>query len=117
MKRRSSDELKTQRRIFRKEPTNAENILWKQLSNRQLNGFKFRRQHPLSGRFIADFYCAEKKLVIEIDGSIHDHQKEIDKEREDYISSSGIEVIRFKNNDVEDRLEFVIDKILEKISD
>jgi very-short-patch-repair endonuclease len=58
-------------KVLRKTMTDAEILLWKALRNRRLNGFKFRRQHPIKG-FIADFYCHEARLVIEVDGEIHD---------------------------------------------
>lgn len=73
------------------------------------------RQHPFIYRpgknseayFIADFYCAEKKLVIELDGEIHRQQKEYDNNRDEILNGMGIEVIRFKNEDVEKAIEFV----------
>jgi hypothetical protein len=67
------EKLKPVARQMRQEPTQAEDLLWQSLRNHQLLGFKFRRQHSIE-RFIVDFYCAEAKLVIEIDGPIHDYQ-------------------------------------------
>ncbi len=96
---------------LRKEMTCAEKILWERLRNRQLGGFKFRRQHPM-GSFIADFYCPECKLVIEIDGEIHISQAEADVERTEIIESFGYRVIRFHNADVETNLQIVLQKIL-----
>ena len=65
---------------LRQEMTRAEQLLLERLRKRQLSGLKFRRQHPL-GPFITDFYCAEKRLVVEIDGDIHDLQKTQDEQR------------------------------------
>ena len=62
-------------------------------------GYKFRRQHPISG-FVLDFYCPKERLAIEIDGKIHDFQKEQDRERQMIIESKGIEFLRFSNKDV-----------------
>jgi very-short-patch-repair endonuclease len=88
-------------RRLRKPLTPAENTLWQMLRNRGLLGLKFRRQHPL-GPFIADFYCHELCLVIEIDGPIHEQEliKQYDKERERYLSALGLIVIQFTNEDV-----------------
>jgi len=97
---------------LRQEMTPAEKILWEHLRNRQLGGFKFRRQAPM-GAFIADFYCAECRLVIEIDGDIHDLQVEQDKLRTEEIESFGYRVIRFRNTEVEHNIHSVLAKILE----
>lgn len=92
--------------------TEAENILWEELRNNKLDGIKFRRQHPI-GRFIADFYCHKFKLVIEVDGSVHDDPlvKENDQIRQEEIELFGLKVIRFKNNDVKKRTLDVINNI------
>jgi very-short-patch-repair endonuclease len=95
-------------RNLRKNQTEAERILWEQLRNRKLNGCKFLRQAPLfyfvyhkrRYLFIADFYCAERKLVIELDGRIHDYTKEYDENREAVITERGLKVIRFKNGEL-----------------
>ena len=95
-------------RELRKRQTTAEKILWGELRNRQLCGVKFFRQHPLiykndRGRihfFIADFYSAEQRLVIEMDGKIHEYQKNYDQERDLIIKKMGLTVIRFKNEEV-----------------
>ena len=97
---------------LRKRQTEAEAVLWEELRKRKLGGCKIRRQHPL-GSYIADFYCSEKKLVIEIDGGIHDDKavKEYDEIRQKAIEFYGIKVIRFRNEDVFSRMEFVLDEI------
>src|SRR4051812_19118296 len=81
-------------RLLREKPTNAEILLWSYLRQKPF-GFKFRRQHP-AGIYIADFYCHALKLVIEVDGSIHDIEENIknDIERQKYLESEGIKVIR-----------------------
>lgn len=86
---------------LRKESTPAEKHLWKLLRNRNILGFKFRRQHPIY-RFIADFYCDEAKLIIEADGGIHqlEDNKQYDAEREEAITSLGITVLRFTNEEI-----------------
>ncbi|MBD2424671.1 endonuclease domain-containing protein [Phormidium sp. FACHB-1136] len=96
-------------RELRKEQTSAEGLLWAALRNRQLEGLKFRRQHPL-GRYIADFYCAERRLVIELDGAVHDlpDQQEYDRIREDIIRAQNLTVLRFRNEAVETDLEGVL---------
>ena len=85
------------RRELRQNSTNAERKLWKYLRNRGLNKLKFRRQHPI-GLYIADFYCHEKKLVLELDGGGHSGCVK-DKARDEYMRKNGITVIRVWNND------------------
>ena len=99
-------------KILRKTQTDAEDIIWQSLRNRKILGFKFRRQHPL-GKYIADFYCYEAKLVIEIDGGIHNQleNKEYDNGRSFELEELGITVIRFINKEVEDNLEKVLNSI------
>jgi very-short-patch-repair endonuclease len=104
------EKLKPLARQKRKEPTNAEEKLWKNLRNRQLIGFKFRRQHVVE-RFIVDFYSAEAELVIEIDGPIHQYSKEDDLIRQAYIESLGLQLIRFSNDAVLKNLDGVLEKI------
>jgi very-short-patch-repair endonuclease len=70
----------------------------------------FRRQHPY-GIYILDFYCFEASLVIEIDGMIHLSRRDYDIERTKYLRSSGLEVMRFNNKDIETRIEWVLEKI------
>src|SRR6056297_3005929 len=95
-------------RKLRKEQTPSEKILWNELRNRKLYGVKFFRQHPLIYEedrgivhfFIPDFYSAEQKLVIELDGKIHEYQKNYDQERDFIIKKMDLTVIRFKNEEV-----------------
>ena len=98
-------------RHLRKRATPAEVILWEEIRNRKLGGLKFRRQYPALG-FILDFYCAERSLGIELDGSIHDFQEEYDKWREKVILEKGIRIVRFSNQEIVENLEEVKRKIL-----
>lgn len=104
---RTSAQIQHRARELRREMTPAERLLWSRLRNRRLEGLKFRRQHPL-GPFIADFYCAACRLVVEIDGDIHDLQPERDAARTEQFEQYGYRVIRFRNvqvlNDLEDVL-------------
>ena len=79
--------------------TPAEIKLWSVLRNRNLEGYKFRRQHPI-GNFVVDFFCVQKKLVIEIDGDSHATQEEYDAMRTEWLQGQGCKVIRFTNEDV-----------------
>jgi very-short-patch-repair endonuclease len=99
--------LKPLARQNRRQPTPAEKLLWGHLRNRQLAGFKFRRQHAIE-RFIVDFYCAEAWLVIEIDGPIHDYTAEGDAIRQRILESTGLTVIRFSNDEVLRHTEAVL---------
>ena len=92
--------------------TPAEKKLWDYLKGKSLSGFKFRRQHPIK-KFIVDFYCHELKLVIELDGSIHDQpdQAEHDLGRKFELEEFGLKVIRFRNEEVFDLTEEVLDRI------
>jgi very-short-patch-repair endonuclease len=78
---------------LRENPTQAEEAMWLSLNNNQLDGYKFRRQHPLLN-YVADFYCHQLKLVIEIDGEYHQtvEQKKLDNERTENIEFQGFEV-------------------------
>lgn len=102
--------IKSRAKDLRKNMTQQERILWNCIRKRQLKGMHFRRQHPY-GIYILDFYCFEAQLVIEIDGMIHLKNREYDIERTAYLESSGLNVIRFKNEDVEERIEWVLKQI------
>ena len=96
------------RQTLRKNSTSPEQKLWRKIRNKQL-GVKFRRQHGI-GRYIADFYCAELNLVIEIDGDSHFEQnaEEYDSERNNFMNGLGIRVLRFTNRDIFENLEGVL---------
>ncbi len=106
-------------RELRQNMTEAEKMLWKELRNRKFLKLKFLRQHPIIYQvsdnrpyyFIADFYCAEKKLVVEVDGKIHDFQKEDDQHREDILRSLDFNVLRIKNEEVKRDIRLVMEKI------
>jgi very-short-patch-repair endonuclease len=100
--------------VLKHEMTTAEKILWKYLRNRKLNGLKFRRQHPLD-IFIADFYCHEKKLIVEVDGGIHDdqEQKEYDGGRSFELTEKGYKILRFDNEEVLFNVENVLQRIIQ----
>jgi len=88
-------------RGLRKSQTSAETLLWEQLRNRKLLGFKFRRQHQF-GDYVADFYCREAQLVVECDGSAHRGNEpwHHDRNRDIYMNNLGLRVLRFKNEAV-----------------
>ena len=93
---------------MRANPTEAENILWKYLRNKQI-GYKFRRQQIIDN-YIVDFVCLEKQLIIEVDGKYHNvtEQKEYDELREQYLSSQGYTVIRFTNEEITSNIDNTI---------
>ena len=97
-------------RRLRQDQTPAELILWRCLRNRQMDDLKFRRQFPV-GKFIVDFCCIEKMLVIEIDGGSHVGKEEYDQKRTMFLEEQGFYVIRFTNRMVYDQLDAVIEEI------
>ena len=94
---------------LRREMTPAEKILWEELRANKL-GVHFRRQQVVQG-FIVDFYCHQAGLVIEVDGDVHDLQKEEDQRREKVLSALGLRVVRFRNDEVINNLSAVVGKI------
>jgi very-short-patch-repair endonuclease len=107
--RRNSRVLQEAARGMRRDGTPAEEVLWQALRNRGL-GVKFRRQHPV-GRFILDFWCADHRVVVELDGGIHDRQQERDAERTAVLASFGYRVIRFRNEEILDDLPGVLRRL------
>jgi very-short-patch-repair endonuclease len=99
-------------RDLRRAPTRSEQLLWQRLRARRLDGFKFRRQHPL-GRFVLDFYCMERRLAIEVDGDIHDDPATVvrDADRAALIRDGHIQLLRFRAEDVEHNIGGVLEKI------
>ena len=97
----------------RKNPTHTEKLLWRILRSRRVNGIKFRREVPIEG-YIADFYCFEHKLIIEIDGDVHEKPdvRENDVVRQQHHEAAGYRVIRFSSDDVFSRVDWVVDEIL-----
>ncbi|MCW3090824.1 MAG: leucine--tRNA ligase [Ferruginibacter sp.] len=102
----------------RKELTEAEGVIWQKLRDRQLDGCKFRRQHPIAG-YIPDFVCLEKKLIIEIDGEYHnsEEQKSFDEARANWLAENGFEMIRFTNEEVKNNIKDVLIKVSQKLNE
>jgi len=100
---------------LRNEPTSSEIIFWS-LLKQHFSNFRFKRQHPIS-QYIADFYCHKLKLVIEIDGSIHqtEEAKESDFIRDEFMKSLNLEVLRFTNEEICKNTEAVVEKLKLKI--
>jgi very-short-patch-repair endonuclease len=99
-------------RDLRKNLTPAEEYLWQALKSKQLNGLRFRSQHPV-GNFILDFYCPSCKLVVEVDGNIHDDRQDYDLARTQALETYGYFVLRFTNDEVLGELDTVLAKIAE----
>lgn len=104
-------------RQLRQNQTPAEQVMWELLRNRQLAGLKFRRQHQI-GDYITDFFCSEKKLVIELDGGVHNTaaQSKKDKKRDAYLRSIGATVLRLQNQDLLSDPENVLNRIAQTVS-
>jgi very-short-patch-repair endonuclease len=98
-------------REMRRNFTDAENELWKHLRNRRTDGEKFRRQQPI-GKYIADFICLERKLVVEVDGGQHGENVAYDSERTAWLESQGYRVLGFWNNEVLENVEIVLEVIV-----
>ena len=95
---------------LRRETTEAERALWARLRCRQLLGYKFRRQQPL-GRYVVDFVCLEKRLIVEVDGSQHQEQQAYDEARSGWLEQQGYKVLRFWNNEVLAETDAVVETI------
>lgn len=97
---------------LKRKMTKAEKTLWHELRNRNLSSYKFRRQHPIAW-YVADFYCHQAKLVIELDGEVHDtdEMKNHDERRNSIMEDFDIKVLRFKNEEVFDSLDKVMEEI------
>jgi very-short-patch-repair endonuclease len=96
---------------LRRRATDIERKLWQYLRNRQLGGFKFRRQATVGGP-VADFLCAEKRLIVELDGGQHSEQA--DAQRAAYLERLGYRVVRFWNHEVNENLGGVLRTILDE---
>ena len=97
-------------RFLRGRETPAEQVLWDALRGRRLEGMKFRRQHPV-GPFIADFCCVEQRLIVEVDGEIHETQQDRDTEREELLRTAGYHLLRFTNKQVLTDLSGTLERI------
>ncbi len=106
-------------REFRKNPTDSERLLWIELKGRKLNGYKFLRQHPILYKgnlrrynyFIADFFCFEKKTVIELDGPVHEANQEYDAFRDEEMKDLGLHIFRINNEDLKN-MEKALSRLL-----
>jgi len=110
-----SRELQERAKELRRNMTPAEQILWEKLRHNRLNGLQFRRQQIIDS-YIVDFYCHAKALIVEVDGDIHDLQKDYDLERDNHLIARGFHVLRVSNNDVKENLMIVLQKISEACS-
>ena len=110
--------VKKRARELRRNATPSETILWKELKNRKLCDYKFLRQHPIVYNpygfgvkyFVADFYCDNKKTVIELDGPVHENILEYDQFRDEEMVNLGLHILRIKNEELLD-MESVLKKI------
>lgn len=101
-------------RELRKTSPDAETIIWSRIRGRKLDGFKFRRQHPIAG-FFADFACVEAKLVVELDGGQHAEAADYDARRTEAIEAAGFRVFRFWNSAVFEDSDSVVETILREL--
>jgi len=108
--------LKERSRMLRKNSTLAEVLLWNLLKNRQIMGYKFRRQSPVDN-CIVDFYCKELHLAIEIDGLSHDFKMEYDEKRQKQLEQAGITIFRISDREVKQNINHVIELLVEKVDE
>jgi len=107
---------KSRRRLLRRKLTAAERTLWGKLRGYRLAGHRFHRQTSIEN-YVVDFYCAEKKLILEIDGSVHLFygKPESDRTRQQHLEKLGFRVLRFTNEEVKNSIEIVLSKILAEL--
>ena len=98
-------------RSLRANMTDAESLLWRHLRRDRINGFSFRKQHPI-GPYTVDFYCPRLRLAVEVDGGQHAERKQADDHRTEWLASKGVTVVRYGNNDVLSNLEGVLRDLL-----
>jgi len=108
--KRPSDETKKRAKELRSNSTVPERILWDALRGRNVGGLKFRRQHPIEP-YIVDYYCADARLVVELDGDSHNGREEYDRERSDHLRRLGLTIMRVANDDVSNNLDGVAEAI------
>jgi very-short-patch-repair endonuclease len=121
-KRKLVEVAKVVCRDLRKNSTEAEKVLWEAVRAKKFDGKKFYRQHPIfydiSGKetfFVADFYCYEEKLIVELDGKYHRYRLMEDKERTKILNYLGLSVIRFNNDEVLNDLDKILSKIKQEM--
>ena len=110
-----SEDIKANRRSLRSNPTKAEQVFWYEIRDGSKLGYKFRRQVSIDS-FIVDFYCHTLQLIIELDGPVHEEQKEYDKSREEILKKKGYMIVRFENDQVLFEREKVIEELRRLIS-
>jgi very-short-patch-repair endonuclease len=109
-----TSEKRQRAKELRKNMTPEEALLWRELRTNKLAGRHFRRQQVIDG-FIVDFYCHAASLIVEVDGGIHDTQKEQDAERDAHLVSRGFRILHVTNDEVNSDLQGVLRKILENL--
>ena len=114
--KKGNQKLLPLKRRLRTNPTRAEQLLWAKLRYNQIYGLKFRRQHGI-GSYIVDFFCAEKTLVIEVDGDVHaaETQQTKDRLREEHLKSLGLEILRYTNDEVMNNLDGVLEDLARRL--
>ena len=114
--RSNSKNLKNLARGLRKNMTDADKLLWSKIRRKQINGLQFYRQKVIDN-YIVDFYCAQAKLVIEIDGGQHysNFAKETDTQRDLNLASLGLKVVRYTNSEVLKQIDIVVNDNLNHI--
>ena len=115
---RYNPNLKDKSRQLRKNMTDSERALWSRLRNKQILGVQFYRQKPIGG-YIVDFYAPQVKIVVEVDGSQHlqNHHAQKDRSRDEYLSSLGVQVLRFNSREVLEEREAVVEMIFRNITE
>jgi chorismate synthase len=110
--------LKDFAKANRKNPTQAEELLWYYVRNRNIDGYKFRRQHPIAG-FIPDFVCLDAKLIVEVDGEYHSNEEQLqyDEARNQWLNEYKYRLLRFSNEEVLSDINIVIEKIRQTLSE
>jgi len=108
------DDLKQKARFLRNNMTEQEQKLWNIIRNRQFYNYRFLRQYRI-GNYIVDFICRSKKIIVEVDGGQHNFDKNIeyDNNRTEYLKSKGYKIIRFWNNDIDNNISGVYEKLQE----
>jgi very-short-patch-repair endonuclease len=109
-RRRSSVSIQERAQQLRQEQTSSEALLWQQLRAYRFGGYTFRCQHPI-GRFIVDFYCAERRLIIELDGPIHERQREYDRICDERLRQQGYTIFRVTNEELVTDMNGVLERL------
>lgn len=112
----ASPEIFKRARVLRENMTPAENLLWSHLQKGRMMGYRFKSQHPID-KFIVDFYCHRARLVIEIDGEVHqeEDQMEVDQGRTAELEHYGLSVLRFTNKEIVESIDDVLLEIKNKL--